>query len=558
MRPALTWRHGVLLLAAVLFLWQLGGHDLWAPDEPYFAEGAREMVVDGQWAVPHVNGEVTTDKPPLFFWLIALLSLVAGEVNSWTARLPSVFAGLATLALTVRLGLRWAGPRTAALAGFVLCTSYMFWEKSRWSQIDALLCCLIWVALSAFAAFREGSADGRRAGLLFWAAAALAVLAKGPVGLLLPLGIALVTLATDRELGRWKRFAPLSGPLLFALLIGAWMALATFGGHGEYSVWGAFREHFLERGLHGMHHKQPPWYYLEALPPNLLPWTGLLPGALVLGFRRRSPADRLLLVTTLFVILFFSISTEKRELYVLPAFPAIALLSAGLVAAVCRWNEPPGPAPRIGRRWVTLGDGIVGGLIALAGLAAAGLVLSGTATSRIEDLPAWAAVAVASALVAGGLATVVLAWRDRPLAATLSIGSALAVAYLLVVSFVYPFMEPTKSARPFALRMAEITAASRAEGLPVMVYDLGNLHEAFAFYTDGVYTTVTEDPAELAAHLERPERVFALVHGGKLDHLPADLLPRLRLVDSTHLARRRVVLLVNGPYPGSQPLPQPP
>ena len=85
----MTTRRLVLLLAALLFLWNIWGYDLWAPDEPFFGEGAREMVVDGQWAVPHVNGMVTTDKPPLFFWLIAILSLPLGKVTSLTARLPS-------------------------------------------------------------------------------------------------------------------------------------------------------------------------------------------------------------------------------------------------------------------------------------------------------------------------------------------------------------------------------------------------------------------------------------------------------------------------------------
>ncbi|HLE82882.1 MAG TPA: glycosyltransferase family 39 protein, partial [Thermoanaerobaculia bacterium] len=203
----------VLALAALLFLWNLGGHDLWAPDEPYFGEGAREMVVDGHWLVPHVNGRVTSDKPPLFFWTIAVLSLPGGEVTPWTARLPSALAALGTLLLVIRLGSRIGGERVAWFAPLTLATTLMFWEKARWAQIDALLCFLVWVALSAFEAWRAGDAGGRRAGLLFWLAAALAVLAKGPVGLLLPVGIALVTLAADRRLGEWLRFAPASGPL---------------------------------------------------------------------------------------------------------------------------------------------------------------------------------------------------------------------------------------------------------------------------------------------------------------------------------------------------------
>ena len=71
MKPA----RAVLLVAAILFICNIWGYDLWAPDEPFFGEGAREMVVDGQWLVTHVNGKVNTHKPPFFFWLIALLSL---------------------------------------------------------------------------------------------------------------------------------------------------------------------------------------------------------------------------------------------------------------------------------------------------------------------------------------------------------------------------------------------------------------------------------------------------------------------------------------------------
>ena len=71
----------VVALAVVLFGWNLWGYDLWAPDEPFFGEGAREMVADGEWLVPHINGEVNTHKPPLFFWLIALFSLPFGEVS---------------------------------------------------------------------------------------------------------------------------------------------------------------------------------------------------------------------------------------------------------------------------------------------------------------------------------------------------------------------------------------------------------------------------------------------------------------------------------------------
>lgn len=535
----------VLACAVLLFLCNLGGHDLWAPDEPYFAEGAREMVADGEWWVPHVNGVVTTDKPPLFFWTIAVLSLPLDRVTPWTARLPSALAALGVLLLIFRLGRRLGNERVAWMAGAVLATTVMFWEKARWAQIDALLCLLIWVALSAFEAWRAGDASGRRAGLLFWLAAALAVLAKGPVGLLLPLGIALATLAFDRRLREWRRFAPWTGPLLFAAVVGAWMAAATWGSGGEYSVWGALREHFIDRGVHGMHHRQPPWYYLEVLPVHLLPWSALVPGALVLAWRRKGEeGDRFLFVICAFVVLFFSISTEKRDLYVLPAVPAFALLVARLIDALAP-GRPSAPrdevaaGPPISRRWLLAGQVVLGSVLALVGLA---LPIVG---ARRDELPHWMVAVLAVVFLAAGVATLWACWRGKILAAAFAPAAGFAAVYLFVATAVYPHFEGQKSARPFVERMAAATAAARSAGLPVLAFNLSNLPEAFAFYGEGLYTVETSDPAALARHLARPEKVWAVIDARVLDELPPGLRARLAIVDDTHLSRRDVLLVTN-------------
>jgi 4-amino-4-deoxy-L-arabinose transferase-like glycosyltransferase len=525
----------VLIVAAVLFITNIWGYDLWAPDEPFFGEGAREMVVDGQWVVTHVNGKVNTHKPPLFFWLIALLSLPLGRVTSLTARLPSALASLGTVAMVLRLGRRRSSEKTAVLAGFVLATSYLFWDKARSVQIDAVMCCLIWVALSAFEGWRSGDLDGRRAGLLFWGAGALAVLAKGPVGLLLPLGIALVTLAVDREIGRWRTFAPFAGPLLFVMICGAWVAATYLWGPAEYSVWGALKEHFVDRGIHGMHHAQPWWYYAKVLPPQLLPWTFLVPGALVCAWRRRDQTDRFLLVTVIFVVLFFSISTEKRTLYVLPAFPAFALMTARFLGTFFGWDK----GPSMSRRWITVGQSFLAGLLILLGAAAP------LAVNRVDEVQRWVVFALAGLLLATGLATLSTVIKRNLFAASVLPAFGFATAFLFVAVAVYPAADSFKSSREFAEILKKETAASRAAGHEILAFDLGNLPIHYAFYTDGLYTVETDDAADLAQHLDRDERVFAVANSKRFDELPAEVRQKMEVLATTRASRRDVALIVN-------------
>ena len=525
----------VLLLAILLFAANIWGYDLWAPDEPFFGEGAREMLRDGHWLVSHINGKVNTHKPPLFFWLIAIFSMPFGEILSFTARLPSVLAALGTVALTMRLGRRMAEERTAVLAGLMLVVSVMFWDKARMAQIDAVLCFLIWVSLSAFEAYRSGDVAGRRAGLLFWLAAVLAVLAKGPVGLLLPLGIALITLAVDREFGRWKGFAPLSGPLLFAGIAGLWILAVEIWGPEGYSVGGALKEHFIDRGIHGMHHAQPFWYYLEVMPAQLLPWTGLVPGALYLAWRRRDPADRFLLVATLFVILFFSISTEKRTLYALPTLPAFALLTTRLVGAIIGWEK----RPAIAARWASIGHSIVVSLLIVAGFAVPFMA------REFEQAEPWMAWPPTLSLILGGILSLLLIRKNRLLGGLLASAGSFAAVYLFVAVFILPGLNPYKSSRAFALRIQETTQDSRAEGNEVLACGIFYLPIHFALFTDGMYLTETDDIAELTRHLHRSARVFAVVDERLLVRVPPTTRDHIVMVERTRLNRRDVALIAN-------------
>lgn len=514
----------LLLAAFVFFAWNIWAYDLWAPDEPFFAEGAREMIDDGNWLVPHINGEVNSHKPPLFFWLIALFSLPFGQVSSVTARLPSVLAALTTLGATMYMARRAVTERVGLLTGAVLATSFLFWEKARTAQIDSLLCCCITLALLAFSEYRAGRLSGRFAGVAFWAACALGTLAKGPVGLVVPLGTAVLVLAFERSLSRWLGFAPLLGPLAFVGIAGSWVGALELWPVPGYSVLGALREHFVERGLSGMDHLRPWWYYAKALPWVFFPWSLLLPGAVAHAWRQRnSAAVRLALVHSGFIVLFFSFSAEKRELYVLPALPAMAFLVAHFLDSFLAPAASALAERRLSPRWLFVPQTFLGVVMILAGLAVPLL-----ARREYPDLLA-ASIVFAAVFVAGGSLVVLAAWRARAESVVRNTCLAMAAILLALPTLGYPAINAEKSGRVLAREVAEAVASVRAPEVPVVALEISNVIRPINFYAGGLYAQ-TIDLGERYLLLDRlaEGRPFVLV-------ADRSALPELERADGARL-----------------------
>ncbi len=532
--PGFGWRlAGVLALAAVLFAWNAWGYGLWAPDEPYFGEGAREMVAEGHWLVPHVLRRVTTDKPPLFFWLVALAFLPAGP-GPLAARLPSILAGLGCVALVVHLGRRFDSERTGLLAGVILATSWLSWDKFRTAQIDGVLCLLVLATVAVLEAWGAGRLPGRRAGLAAWTLAALATLAKGPVGLLLPLGILVTWLAVRGELRRLRELAPVAGPLVYLAITLGWAVPATLFSGGEYSFVEALRTHFVERAAHGMHHPQPAWYYLAVTPVQLLPWTGLAVAGAVLAWRERGRPGRLLLLAWAgFVPLLFTLSREKRDLYVLPAFPAFALLAA-LAAGSCLARERACPGE--GRRLTRWALGIPLGILVLAGL-----LLVPAVSRRFPGLVAAALPPAAVLVIAGGVA-LLLALRGRPGPALAATAATVALFLLVLVTVVYPAVDPLKTPRVVARALARAPAAARVGSL-----GLGNLPRAIAFETGGICPEPLPGVEAAARWVAGPGEAWLVAEAGPARALRERAGARLEVVARQRLARRDVVLLRKRP-----------
>jgi len=347
----------LLAVAALLFLVGLGRTDLWEPDEPRHGAIAEEMraLAHGptQLVLPRLNGEVYTQKPPLYYWLAALAGLPVGRVTEFAARLPSALAGLAMVLVTLRLGREALGGLAGVAAGAVLLTLPAFVDLARSARPDALLAACVTAALLFAWRLDRGLGSPARSRWLLHLSMGLGVLAKGPVAVLLPLLGLLAYLAWERRLRDFRRFV--SAPALVASL-GlplAWISLAAAVAPQGF-VQEAVGENVLERFFTGTDHARSPFYYLLEFPDSFLPWTLAWPFAAWTGRSAlarttggtSASAVRFLLAFVGMGLLFFSLSAGKRGAYLLPLYPATALL---LGCALHAWLRPHLAIPSSGK-----------------------------------------------------------------------------------------------------------------------------------------------------------------------------------------------------------------
>ncbi len=327
-----TWLVDLLLLTlvfAVLLGPSISRRALWEPDEGRYAEIPREMVETGDYLTPRVNGIKYFEKPPLVYWATAAAIRVGGT-SEGVVRFPIALFALLGAAGVYVAGRRLYGRTAGLLASFVLATAPLWLGLGQILSLDMPVSALLTVSLLAFLlAVRHPPGWNRR--LLIWAfyaAAALAVLAKGLIGVLIPAMVIGVWILVARQ---WRlipaALAP-TGILVFLAIAVPWHVLAS-NAHSEFARFYFIHEHF-ERYLSKVHDRyEPPWYFVPVLLGGLLPWTLFLPQALRDAWRT-TPAERkenlFLALWAALVFGFFSLSDSKLMPYVLPAVPPLALL----------------------------------------------------------------------------------------------------------------------------------------------------------------------------------------------------------------------------------------
>ena len=317
----------------MLWFGALDEREFFHPDEGRYAEIPREMVASGDWITPRLNGLKYFEKPVLQYWITAVSYLALGE-EEFVARLWPALAGFLTLLLVYRMGRRIAGVRAGVLAAAVLATTFQFFVFSQIVTLDMGLSFFLTLALYGFLASQDrrvASSQQRNSAIVMWSAMALAVLSKGLVGVVLPALVLFAYIAIERD---WKLLGRLHwgvGIPVFLLIALPWFVWVQVR-NPEFFQFFFIREHFGRYAL-DEHRRAGAWYYfLAMLLIGALPWSWLYFKAMFSSWRD-SPINhfvinplRLLILWVIAIVVFYSLSRSKLPGYILPVYPALAVL----------------------------------------------------------------------------------------------------------------------------------------------------------------------------------------------------------------------------------------
>jgi 4-amino-4-deoxy-L-arabinose transferase-like glycosyltransferase len=339
-----------LALAVVMIFARLGQLPLRDPDEGRNSEVAREMQLAGAWLTPTYNGLVYLDKPSFFFKSVALCFAAFGE-SEMSARLPSALAAAAIIAMAIGFCRREYNDKTAAIAVAIIATAPSFIALARHVIFDMMLTAFICAAIFAgyFAEFSEGS-RARNLRILAAACSGLATLVKGPVGFIVPTLVLAVFFIVEKRAGWWRRhFHPLNILVFFAMTLPWFIGLSIL--HPDFPRYGLLEES-LKRFTTPAFSRSAPFYYFGlVLLGGLFAWSALMPEAIAVAWRRRTQltrADRLLIIWSIVVVIFFSLSKSKLPHYILSAIVTMSMLLARVFAI--GFAQPESRAARLALR----------------------------------------------------------------------------------------------------------------------------------------------------------------------------------------------------------------
>lgn len=317
-------------------------------DEAYFAQATKQMVETGNYVDIHYQGDVRYRKPIGIYWLQAgfvkaaqAFGVPAAREKIWLYRLPSLVGALGAVLATYWCALAFVSGRAAVMAALMVGASVLLGIEARLAKTDAVLLCTIVVAMGALARAymlpRQGSAAAAsrvdwRIAALFWTALAAGILDKGPVNLMV-IGLAALTLSIVERSARWlKALRPIAGAAWMILLVLPWFVAIYWRAGDAFLVNSVGHDMLAKIGGGQEAHGAPPGYYIILFFVTFFPGSALAPAAVpAIWSMRRQLAVRFLLAWLVPSWIVFELVPTKLPHYVLPLYPAIAILLATVI-----------------------------------------------------------------------------------------------------------------------------------------------------------------------------------------------------------------------------------
>lgn len=330
-----------LVCLFILLVWfgTLDARHLLRSDEGRYAEIAREMFASGDWVTIRYNALKYFEKPPFHMWVTALSYTLFG-VGDWQARLCVALSGMIGLLASVLAAHRWYGTRVALLTGLVLVAAPMWSVAAHFNSLDmtlsgAMACVLAFMLL---AQHPSATPAARRYWMwACWVAMGVAILTKGLVGIALPGLVLVIYTLVSRDFGLWRRLHLITGIALMLIVTVPWFWLVSER-NPEFLNFFFIHEHW-QRYTSTVHSRKGPlWYFVPLLVAGFIPWLGLMPrmwqamrgGAAAARTATVKPFQPALLagIWAIAIFVFFSLSSSKLPGYIVPIFPALAILAA--------------------------------------------------------------------------------------------------------------------------------------------------------------------------------------------------------------------------------------
>lgn len=481
----------ILLLSALLFFYKLGAPSVWDNDEGQLLGSAVEMLKSGEFLTPHLNSEVYFHKPPFMAWLTAFVFWLFGFSEFW-GRFWAAVCGVGGIYVTYLFGKKLYSERVGLLSALVLATSGLYFALSRMALVDIMLCFFITLSLYLFySGYKEPEKNGWFYG--FYASMALGTMTKGPLGLVIPAISILIFLLLKKRLDFVLKMRPIKGLLIYLLIASPWFIIETVR-EGTYFIdiiFGLYLFNIYTKPL--QQHPGPIYYYLAIVLLTMLPWSGFLISAL---FKK---PQGLLLAWAGILFLIFSTAATKVPGYILPAFPALALITGKYLDEVLEGKN---------RKTFLAGLLVSAGLIAL-------LIIAGNYVSiPAEYLGALATLKLLLYFMLAGALLALVFQFIRPIYSIYAWAGILTVFFLALITVFLPLAENNKYTKDFALRIEA--------GTKVGYYQTW-LPPSFVYYLNAQsYPTVVKllkDQRELRAFMRLGGKAYCLTSAPEARYL---------------------------------------